>query len=207
MRAQFFIFPGVVLGSMVVAWLGMALPIFVPAVNTAALNLTANLSAQVQPAGEGKAVEEASAQQADQLPACTLSERYPETILQWCGWIEKYAAEAGVPAALVASVMLQESGGDASAYSHSGAVGLMQVMPSDGIAAGFQCINGPCFSSRPTIAELKDPDFNVMYGTRMLAGLIERAGNARDGLKSYGPADVDYWYADKVIQLYESLNW
>ncbi|HPH96533.1 MAG TPA: transglycosylase SLT domain-containing protein [Anaerolineaceae bacterium] len=206
MRAQFFIFPGVVLGSMVVAWLGMALPIFVPAVNTAALNLTANLSAQVQPAGEGKAVEEASAQQADQLPACTLSERYPETILQWCGWIEKYAAEAGVPAALVASVMLQESGGDASAYSHSGAVGLMQVMPRDGLAADFQCANGPCFASRPTIEELMNPEYNIAYGTRMLASLINKTGNVREALFRYGPIDMGYSYADRVLAIWENYG-
>ena len=139
--------------------------------------------------------------------ACQFHDRYPAGVVEWCGLIEANAQTYGIDPLLIAAVMAIESGGQPEVISVSGAVGLMQVMPSDGIAAGFQCINGPCFSSRPTIAELKDPDFNVMYGTRMLAGLIERAGNARDGLQSYGPADVDYWYADKVIQLYESLNW
>lgn len=155
-----------------------------------------------------KTMESDRAAGADNPPqACQFHDRYPAGVVEWCGLIEANAQTYGIDPLLVAAVMAIESGGQPEVISVSGAVGLMQVMPSDGIAAGFQCINGPCFSSRPTIAELKDPDFNVMYGTRMLAGLIERAGNARDGLKSYGPADVDYWYADKVIQLYESLNW
>ena len=58
------------------------------------------------------------------------------------------------------------------------AVGLLQVMPRDGIAADFECANGPCFASRPTIAELLDPAYNLEYGTRMLAGLINRLGSA-----------------------------
>jgi hypothetical protein len=97
---------------------------------------------------------------------------------------------------LIAAVMLQESGGQHLAYSHSGAVGLMQVMPRDGIAQKFMCKNGPCFTNRPTISELEDPDFNVAYGTGMLAGLNNRFGNIRDALKSYGPMDVGYSYAD-----------
>jgi len=107
---------------------------------------------------------------------------------------------------LIAAVMKVESGWQPEVISSSGAVGLMQIMPSDGIAAGFQCLNGPCFTGRPTTDELRDPAFNVMYGTRMLAGLIERNGNTRDALKSYGPYDVGYWYADLVLQLYGNLS-
>lgn len=100
--------------------------------------------------------------------------------------------------------MLQESGGNPKAYSHSGAVGLMQIMPRDGIAASFMCINGPCFGSRPTIKELEDPEFNIEFGTRMLSGLISKYGNVRDALKFYGPMDVGYNYADKVLAIYEN---
>lgn len=89
------------------------------------------------------------------------------------------------------------------AYSRSGAVGLMQVMPRDGLAAKFQCVNGPCFASRPTRAELEDPAFNIEYGTRMLAGLYQRLESWRDALRSYGPMDVGYSYADKVLAIYE----
>ena len=102
--------------------------------------------------------------------------------------------------------MLQESGGDSSAYSVSGAVGLMQVMPRDGIAAEFECINGPCFASRPTIEELLEPDFNVEYGSQMLSGLVARQGSFREALKAYGPMDVDYSYADRVLSIYENYR-
>lgn len=136
---------------------------------------------------------------------CSYAERYPSGILQWCRIIEENAEEFGLDPLLIAAVMKVESGGQPQVISHSGAVGLMQVMPRDGIAAGFQCINGPCFASRPMTDELLDPGFNVAFGTRMLSGLIEKQGNLRDALKSYGPYDVGYWYADLVLQLYESL--
>ena len=102
--------------------------------------------------------------------------------------------------------MLQESGGNPQAYSASGAVGLLQVMPSDGLAASFQCINGPCFSNRPTIKELLDPEYNIFYGTAMLASLNKQYNNIRDALKYYGPAGIGYTYADKVLTLWKSYQ-
>jgi hypothetical protein len=133
---------------------------------------------------------------------CGINDRYPQSIQQWCQLITLYADEYEMDPNLIAAVMLQESGGQHLAYSKSGAVGLMQVMPRDGIAASFICKNGPCFASRPTIEELQDPDYNVDYGTRMLASLNTRYGNIRDALKSYGPKDVGYYYADKVLSIY-----
>jgi soluble lytic murein transglycosylase-like protein len=137
---------------------------------------------------------------------CGVNLSYPQGILQWCEIITTFAVQAELPANLIAAVILQESGGDATAYSTSGAVGLMQVMPRDGIAASFECLYGPCFASRPTIEELQDPSFNVEYGTRMLAGLNARLGSLRDALKAYGPMDVDYSYADRVLAIYENYR-
>lgn len=137
---------------------------------------------------------------------CNLSQQYPETILQWCSLILNAADEHGLDANLIAAVMLQESGGNPEAYSKSGAVGLLQVMPKDGIAATFQCMNGPCFANRPSSAELFDPRFNIQYGTRMLAGLMNRYGNIRDALMAYGPMDVGYYYADKVMAIYQNYK-
>jgi hypothetical protein len=134
---------------------------------------------------------------------CRVSSSFPQGILQWCELITRYADQHSLDPNLIAAVMLQESGGQHLAYSHSGAVGLMQVMPRDGIAQKFMCKNGPCFTNRPTISELEDPDFNIAYGTRMLAGLNDRFGNIRDALKSYGPMDVGYSYADKVLAIFE----
>lgn len=135
---------------------------------------------------------------------CSISDAFPQSVLQWCGLIEQYANDAGLDPELVAALIVQESGGNPDAYSHSGAVGLMQVMPSDGIAASFMCVNGPCFASRPSSAELYDPEFNIRFGTRMLAGLVSKRGSVRDALLAYGPANVGYYYADKVLAIYDS---
>ena len=137
---------------------------------------------------------------------CKLSSKYPQSIQQWCSQITYYAESKNLDPSLIAAVMLQESGGNPEAYSKSGAVGLMQVMPRDGLAASFMCINGPCFASRPSIQELQDPDFNIDYGTKMLAGLVGRQGNVRDALRAYGPMDVGYYYADKVLGIYQSYS-
>jgi hypothetical protein len=136
--------------------------------------------------------------------SCTISGSYPQSIQQWCSLIERYARENGLDPNLVSAVMLQESAGKADAFSKSGAVGLLQVMPRDGKAASFMCINGPCFADRPTSQELFDPEFNISFGTRYLAGLVRRFGNVRDALKSYGPKDVGYYYADIVLNIHNS---
>jgi len=137
---------------------------------------------------------------------CPLSIAYPESVRRWCVPIIEFAAEYELPAELIAAVILQESGGDPLAYSSSGAVGLMQIMPRDGLAANFMCQNGPCFASRPTIVELQDPDYNLEFGVRMLAGLLDRTGDLRDAVKAYGPMDVGHTYADIVLAIYENYR-
>jgi soluble lytic murein transglycosylase-like protein len=135
--------------------------------------------------------------------ACQVSSRFPEKVLRWCHWITEYALQHDLPPDLVAALIWQESGGNPLAYSRSGAVGLMQVMPSDGIAEKFMCKNGPCFADRPNTLDLQDAEFNVSYGTKMLRGLINHhKGDLRKALKSYGPMDVGYHYADTVLALY-----
>jgi len=136
---------------------------------------------------------------------CEFLDRYPEKTKPWCNLIEEASKKYDVDALLISAVMLQESGGQAEIISSSGAVGLMQVMPRDGIASTFQCINGPCFANRPSIEELKDPGFNIDYGVRMLAGLIGRYADIREALKHYGPFDVGYQYADKVLLIRNGL--
>ncbi len=134
---------------------------------------------------------------------CQVSINFPDYILRWCDLITNHAQEYGLDPDLLAALILQESTGNPDAYSRSGAVGLMQVMPRDGLAAFFYCSNGPCFRNRPTIEELKDPEFNLAYGTEMLANLISRYKNIRDALKAYGPMDVGYDYSDRVLGLYK----
>jgi soluble lytic murein transglycosylase-like protein len=172
-----------------------------------ALNQLVQPSATVSADLESAAAETGGDAESVSLTSeCAQKALYPEKILPWCALIEKQAGRYAVDPLLIAAVMLVESGGQPQVISHSGAVGLMQVMPRDGIAATFQCINGPCFANRPTIEELKDPEFNVDYGVRMLAGLTDKHGNTRDALKAYGPGDVGYWYADKVLGIYASIQ-
>lgn len=137
---------------------------------------------------------------------CSISPKFPHSIRQWCDLIDRHAAENGLDPNLVSAVMLQESGGQPDAYSKSGAVGLLQVMPRDGLAASFMCINGPCFADRPSTNELYDPETNVSYGANMLSGLINRFGNVRDALKAYGPKDVGYYYADIVLGIFQNYQ-
>ncbi len=137
---------------------------------------------------------------------CSLASKFPEEIQRWCEFIEKGAVESGLEPNLIASLMLEESGGNPLAYSRDGAVGLLQVMPRDGLAEKFLCPNGPCFAARPSIAQLQEPEFNIRYGALMLAGLIKRFGNLRDGLKAYGPSGVDFAYADTVLAIHSSYQ-
>lgn len=135
---------------------------------------------------------------------CQLSAGYPAEIQQWCVLITEQAAATGLDPDLIAALIWQESGGNPQAYSRDGAVGLMQVMPRDGLAAEFMCPNGPCFANRPSMEELFQPDFNVAYGTQFLADLVNRHGSLRDALKYYGPANVGHDYADIVLSIYQN---
>jgi soluble lytic murein transglycosylase-like protein len=188
MRVQQLIFPGLLLG--ILCLIGV----------TSILAISPKQAAQAAPAAQQQvkqaAVEDKAS--ADSL-SCTLSGAYPETILQWCGLIERYAQENGIDPNLISAVMLQESAGRPDAYSKSGAVGLLQVMPRDGKAAGFVCKNGPCFADRPSMSELFDPEYNVAYGAQMLASLLHKHGDIREALRAYGPMDVGYYYADLVL--------
>ncbi len=136
--------------------------------------------------------------------SCKINPAFPQEIRQWCTYIERYANQNGLDPNLVSAVMLQESAGNAEAYSKSGAVGLLQVMPSDGLAAGFMCPNGPCFADRPSSQQLLNPEFNIQYGTKMLSDLIAKYGDIREALKAYGPRDVGYYYADIILGIFNS---
>lgn len=187
MHPQKVIVPGILIGS-------LALILFARLLTT-----TQTVAAATQePSVAGESIS------ANTPSECTLAS-LPDSIAPWCSLIEEASQKYGVPAELVAAVMLQESGGQPEVISSSGAVGLMQVMPSDGIAASFICANGPCFASRPSTQELLDPEFNLDYGVRMLAGLLEKYGNQRDALKAYGPYNVEYYYADKVLAIMGNL--
>lgn len=190
------IFPGFIIGSLAVIFLtGMvARP---QTEGDVLLNI-------LQPVIQNAAAEPAQPADMQDAIACTLPGNFPSSVRQWCAFIESSARQTGLEPRLIAAVILQESVGDPQAVSRSGAIGLMQVMPRDGQAATFMCINGPCFADRPSMQELFNPQFNVSYGSQLLADLIQRNGSVREGLRAYGPRDSGYSYADLVLQHYNS---
>lgn len=208
------VFPAAILGSLLLASFGYTVMARVPAellpaeASQAVLEDQDGLGSTPEEAGalNEAAKPDKSGVDPGEKPPCKVSVRYPENITQWCRLITKYADKHGLDPNLLAALIWQESGGNPTAYSKSGAVGLMQVMPRDGIAASFMCINGPCFTNRPSIAELQDPEFNVKFGSAMLAGLINKYGDTREALKYYGPMDVGYYYADKVLGIFENYK-
>ncbi len=197
-----FIFPGAITGSLILASFGYSVMARVPNITSKLNNneLSNSTIAESMQSDQKPSETESGALQDD----CTISNGYPQDIRQWCSQIMRHANNNDLDPNLVAALIWQESGGNPIAYSKSGAVGLMQVMPRDGIAAAFQCKNGPCFTNRPSISELEKPNFNIKYGTGMLAGLLKKYGNIREALKYYGPMNVGYYYADKVLNIYQS---
>jgi len=137
----------------------------------------------------------------EEVNPISLSGNFPAEIQVWRDLIEGNSKKYHLDPNLIAAVILQESGGNANAYSSCGAVGLMQVMPKDGLAEQFICGHTPCFANRPDTEILRSPTFNVDYGTRLLRNLIQSRGDTREGLRAYGPMDVGYHYADLVLAI------
>jgi soluble lytic murein transglycosylase-like protein len=192
------VIPAVLIGCLIVVWVGTVAAARMPSEVLLAPTQTAMAEAEMQAEAASESVS------AQPSTGCSLSASYPPAIRQWCEQIDASAQEVGLPANLIAAVIMQESGGDPNAYSSSGAVGLMQVMPRDGIAAEFMCVNGPCFAARPTIAELKVPVFNIQYGSQFLAGLVQKHSSYREALYKYGPIDIGYHYADLVLSIWDA---
>lgn len=214
--APYLVFPGTLLGSLIVILVGLLVPLSLISVPVVKASISP-AKQQILPGNEkqtnisveqNQSTPETALLNSNPSPieTCNMSSKFPKSIQQWCGLITQSADKFGIEPDLIAALIWQESGGKADAYSQSGAVGLMQVMPRDGLAASFMCSSGPCFSNRPSTQQLLDPEFNINYGSKMLDGLIKRQGNIRDALKSYGPMNVGYTYADKVLSIYHRYS-
>jgi soluble lytic murein transglycosylase len=93
--------------------------------------------------------------------------------------------------ALVAAVIYAESRFDPNARSEAGAVGLMQVLPTTATFIARKT-GGEDF----VVADLRDPEINVRYGTWLLAYLRDYyEGDVPTALAAYhaGPGRVDEW--------------
>ncbi len=120
------------------------------------------------------------------VPAEARSAYYP---LAQADRIAEAARAAGLPASLLFGLIRQESVFTEDARSRSGALGLMQVMPTTGRLL-FRKENG---KGRP---DLKDPDANLRLGARYLRQLIDAfSGDTAAALAAYnaGPGRVRAW--------------
>ena len=134
-----------------------------------------------------------------------LSSYWHPNVRRWEPLIVAYANERGIDPDLIAAVITVESSGIPNAVSYAGAVGLMQVMPYDRYR----------FPSRPAASRLYDPEFNISWGVRILAGELEwSGGDVYKALMSYydGRARAEAGlprtraYADKVMAHYAAAQ-
>ncbi len=123
-------------------------------------------------------------------PDVYLRARYP---LEYDHIVRTHARNHDLDPALVAAVVYVESRFDPNAESAAGAIGLMQLLPDTarGIA---QRTGGHHF----VVADLRDPEINVRYGTWYLDHMRERYGAVNLALAAYhaGQGNVDQWRAD-----------
>ena len=108
------------------------------------------------------------------------------------------AADAGFDPILIIAVMAIESGFDATAVSHKGAQGLMQIIPrwhKDKI--GDDADDDVLF----------DPQINVRVGTQVLAEAVKRFGSLQSALQYYAGArnDPKARYTQKVLAMQRLL--
>ncbi|WP_159589192.1 lytic transglycosylase domain-containing protein [Chelativorans xinjiangense] len=106
--------------------------------------------------------------------------------------VSRYASEYGVPVALAHAVISVESNYRASARGRAGEIGLMQIKPSTARGMGY----------RGSVKALYDPETNIKYGMKYLAGAYTLGGgdtcgailryNAGHGAKRMNPVSSAY---------------
>jgi len=115
--------------------------------------------------------------------------RYP---LHYRPIVTGHARNYRIDPALLAAVIDAESKFRANAKSSSGAIGLMQLLPST--AHGIAVHTG---GSQFETQDLYDPEINVRYGSWYLRHLLDKYGDERTALAAYnaGQDNVDRWMA------------
>jgi soluble lytic murein transglycosylase len=115
--------------------------------------------------------------------------RYP---FHYQGIVRGHARNYRLDPALLAAVIDAESKFHADATSGSGAIGLMQLLPST--AQGIALHTG---GSNFHTQDLYDPEINVRYGSWYLRHLLDKYGDERTALAAYnaGQNNVDSWLA------------
>jgi soluble lytic murein transglycosylase len=115
--------------------------------------------------------------------------RYP---LHYSAIVRGHARNYRLEPALLAAVIDAESKFHADAKSSSGAIGLMQLLPTT--AEGIALHTG---GSNFHTEDLYDPEINVRYGSWYLRHLLDKYGDERTALAAYnaGQNNVDGWLA------------
>jgi len=135
-------------------------------------------------------------------PAWYVRLRYP---LDYQAIVRGHSRNYQLDPALLAAVIYQESKFRAHARSSSGAVGLMQLLPST--AEGIAVHTG---GTKFRVSDLDDPEINVRYGSWYLRHLLDKYGNERTALAAYnaGQENVDHWRAEgKGIEFAETRHY
>ena len=124
-------------------------------------------------------------------PATVERIRYP---LHYTSIVRGHARNYKLDPALLAAVIEVESKFKPDAKSSSGAIGLMQLLPST--AQGIAVHTG---GSNFHTVDLYNPEINVRYGAWYLRHLLDKYDdNERTALAAYnaGQDNVDRWMAD-----------
>jgi soluble lytic murein transglycosylase-like protein len=103
--------------------------------------------------------------------------------------VARHASANGVPVALVHRVIMRESRYNASVIGRGGAIGLMQIKLSTARGLGYT----------GSAEGLRDPDTNLTYAVKYLAGAY-RAANG-DHTRAVGYYASGYYYAAKRQRL------
>lgn len=120
-------------------------------------------------------------------PDWYLRTRFP---LEYDLIVRGHAKNHDLDPALLAAVIYVESRFDPNARSEAGAVGLMQLLPET--AKGIALRTG---GARFVVADLRDPEINVRYGSWYLDHLLEHYDDTELALAAYhaGQGNVDRW--------------
>jgi soluble lytic murein transglycosylase-like protein len=107
--------------------------------------------------------------------------------------VERWAAARNLPPALVYGIIRQESAFDATAVSHAGARGLMQVMPATGRELAGR-LRLPFSTDR-----LVEPEYSIQLGTHYFAQVLAMFdGDVELALAGYngGPFRLKRWWRE-----------
>lgn len=112
--------------------------------------------------------------------------------LEYAPIVRSRAAAERLDPALLAAVIEEESKFDATAKSHTGAIGLMQLQPATARGIAIRT-HGATFST----SDLTDPEINIRYGAWYLRYLLDKYRDEKNALAAYnaGQENVDRWLA------------